>query len=39
MSWYYNKKVKERKFRVGDLVVREITLVSKNPRDGKLGPS
>lgn len=39
MSQYYNKKVKERKFKVEDLVLKEITLATKNPTDGKLGPN
>lgn len=38
MARYYNKKVKERRFKVGDLVLKEITLVTKDPTDGKLGP-
>lgn len=38
MTRYYNKKVKERRFRVGDLVLRDITLATKNSTDGKLGP-
>jgi len=39
MARYYNKKVKERRFKIGDLVPREIMLAAKNPINGKLGPN
>lgn len=39
MAKYFNKKVKERKFKVGDLVLREATLATKQPVDRKLGPN
>lgn len=39
MAQYYNKKVRERRFKVGDLIPREIMLATKNPTNGKLGPN
>jgi hypothetical protein len=36
---YFNKKVKLRKFEVGDLVLRKVTLATKDPTEGKLAPS
>ena len=35
----YNKQIKGRSFNVGDLVLREVTLNTKNKNDGKLGPT
>jgi len=35
---YYNKKVNPRSFNTGDWVLRRITLATKDPREGKLGP-
>ena len=31
MARYYNRRVKHREFRVGDLVLRKVTLVIKDP--------
>ena len=39
MARYYNIKVKPRKFSIGDLVLRKITLATKDPTQGKLGPN
>ena len=36
MSTHYNRKVRTREFAVGDLVLREATLATKNPTEGKL---
>ena len=33
----YNKKIKERSFNVRDLVLRKVTLNTRNPSAGKLG--
>ena len=35
----YNKQIRERSFKVGDLVLRNVTAKTKNPTDGKLGPT
>ena len=39
MARYYNRRVKHREFRVGDLVLRKVTLVTKDPTQGKQGPT
>ena len=39
MARYYNAKVKPRKFFIGDLVLRKVTLATKDPTQGKLGPN
>jgi hypothetical protein len=39
MARYYHRRVKHREFRVGDLVLRKVTLVTKYPTQGKLGPT
>ena len=39
MAEYYNKKVKLRQLDIGDLVLRKVTLATKNPTQGKLGPT
>lgn len=39
MARYYNKKVNERRFQVGDLVLWEIMLTTKNPNEEKLEPN
>ena len=39
MVGYYNKRVKLRRLDIGDLVLRKVTLVTKNPAQGKLGPT
>ena len=36
---YYNRSVKLRRFNIGDLVLRKVTLATKDPAQGKLGPS
>ena len=38
-SRYYNKRVKQRGFQVGDLVLKAVNQSSKNPAHGKLGPN
>ena len=39
MALYYNRRVKHREFKVGDLVLRKVTLATKDPTQGKLGPT
>jgi hypothetical protein len=39
MARHYNSKVKPRQLSVGDLVLRRVTLATKNPSEGKLGPN
>ncbi|XP_075660805.1 uncharacterized protein LOC142630658 [Castanea sativa] len=39
MARYYNKKVKLRRFNVGDLVLRKILQAIKDLSQGKLGPT
>ena len=36
---YYNKRVKLRQLDIGDLVLRKVTPTTKNPTQGKLGPT
>jgi hypothetical protein len=36
---YFNKKVKPRNFKVGDLVLRKVTLATRDSTEGKLAPS
>uniref|UniRef100_A0A2N9GAF1 Integrase zinc-binding domain-containing protein n=1 Tax=Fagus sylvatica TaxID=28930 RepID=A0A2N9GAF1_FAGSY len=36
---YHDRRVKHREFRVGDLVLRKVTLATKDPTQGKLGPT
>jgi hypothetical protein len=36
---YFNKKLKPQSFRVGDLVLRKVTLATKDPTEGKLALS
>ena len=36
---YYNRRVKLKKFNIGDLVLRKVTLATKDPAQGKLGPN
>ncbi|GFS38889.1 hypothetical protein Acr_00g0059990 [Actinidia rufa] len=36
---YYNQRVKHRSFLPGDLVLRKVTLSTKEPNVGKLGPT
>ena len=39
MTEYYNKRVKLRRLDIGDLVLRKITTATKDPTQGKLGPT
>ncbi|CAL8994500.1 unnamed protein product [Prunus brigantina] len=39
ISRYYDSRVKPRSFRIGDWVMREVSLATKNPTEGTLGPS
>ena len=39
MTEYYNKRVKLRQLDIGDLVLRKVTLATKNTTQGKLGPT
>uniref|UniRef100_A0A2N9HZD1 RNA-directed DNA polymerase n=1 Tax=Fagus sylvatica TaxID=28930 RepID=A0A2N9HZD1_FAGSY len=39
MVHHHNTKVKARQFEVGDLVLRKVTLATKDPTQGKLGPN
>ena len=39
MANYYNKRVKLRQLDIGDLVLREVTPATKDPAQGKLGPT
>uniref|UniRef100_A0A2N9GFI7 Uncharacterized protein n=1 Tax=Fagus sylvatica TaxID=28930 RepID=A0A2N9GFI7_FAGSY len=39
MARHYNSKVKPRQLSVGDLVLRRVTLATRNPSEGKLGPN
>ena len=39
MVEYYNKKVKLRQLDIGDLVLRKVTTATKDPTQGKLGPT
>ena len=34
---YYNRKVKVRRFSIGDLVLRKVSQATKDPSQGKLG--
>ena len=36
VSRYFNRKVKPRSFKVGDLVLRKVTLATRDPAEGKL---
>ena len=36
---YYNQRVKPRSYVPGDLVLKKLLLVRKNPAHGKLGPN
>lgn len=36
---YYDRKVRHRSFKVGDLVLRQLLLAKKDPTHGKLGPN
>ena len=39
MSKHYNAKVRHRDFQIGDLVLRKVIGVAKDPSQGKLGPN
>ena len=39
MVEYYNKRVKLKRLEVGDLVLRKVLTVTKDPNQGKLGPT
>ena len=39
MAEYYNKRVKLRRLDIGDLGLRRITIATKDPAQGKLGPT
>ena len=39
MAEYYNKRVKLRRFDIGDLVLRKVTPATKDSAQGKLGPT
>ena len=39
MAEYYNQRVKLKRFNIGDLVLRKVTPATKNPTQGKLGPT
>ncbi|CAL8992280.1 unnamed protein product [Prunus brigantina] len=36
---YYDSRVKHRSFKVGDWVLRKVSLATRNPTEGTLGPS
>jgi hypothetical protein len=36
---YFNRKVKPRSFKVGDLVLRKVTLATRDSVEGKLAPN
>ena len=38
MADYYNKRVKLKRLDIGDLVLRKVTLATRDPAQGKLGP-
>ena len=39
MAEYYNKRVKLRRLDIGDLVMRKVTPATRDPTQGKLGPT
>ena len=39
MAKHYNTKVKSRHFQIGDLVLRKVTMATRDPSQGKLGPN
>ena len=39
MAEHYNKRVKLRQLDIGDLVLRKVTTATKDPTQGKLGPT
>jgi hypothetical protein len=36
---YFNRKVKPWNFKVGDLVLRKVTLATRDPTEGKVAPN
>ena len=39
MARYHDRRVKHKKFKVGDLVLKKVTLATKDLTQGKLGPT
>ena len=39
MAKHYSAKVKPRHFSIGDLVLRKVTMATKDPMQEKLGPN
>jgi hypothetical protein len=39
MARYFDKRVKPRSFKIGDWVLRKVTLATKDPVEGKLAPN
>ena len=39
MAEYYNQRVKLKRFNIGDLILRKVTTATKDPTQGKLGPT
>ena len=39
MAEYYNRRVKLRRLEIGDLILRKVSTVMKDPNQGKLGPT
>lgn len=39
MAKHYSAKVKPRHFNIRDLVLRKVTMATKDPTQGKLGPN
>ena len=39
MAKHYNSRVRHRDFKVGDLVLRKVMGVARDPTQGKLGPN
>ena len=39
MARYYNRKVKVRRFNTRDLILRKVSQATKDPSEGKLGPT
>ena len=39
MARQYNEMVKSRRFNIGDLVLKKVSLATKDPSHGKLGPN
>ena len=39
MVEYYNRRVKLRRLEIGDLVLRKVSIATKYPNQGKLGPT